>query len=727
MNAIMSFIMSKRFIPVLLMLIIGGLFVTYGVMGKNEKKNDDPKEKYQRILANVGIVLERGHYSPKKIDDEFSQEVLKNYEETLDPDKIVFLESDIKEFQKKYGNRIDDEIHGAPLESFYAISQTYLKRMHELDSLYRVVLREPVNFNIKEYLQMDADKRNYPADARERLDYAHKRMKYQILVRYTDKIEERDSSKTLPRKADSTIIREIKENLQKQWDRYFLQARSHNSSAEMFSVFVNSITGTMDPHTTYMNPLDKRTFDESLSGTFFGIGAQLREVDGQIKIASLVTGTPAWKSGEIQPDDIILKVGQGNQPPVDVTSYALTDAVKLIRGSQRGSEVRLTLKKSDGTVKVVSLLRDKIDLFDVYAKSAVIEGEHKIGYIRLPEFYADFNDPTGGRRSSTDVAIEVQKLKKENVEGIIIDLRGNGGGSLQDVIDMVGLFVKSGPVVQVKGREGRATIENSPERDPLYTGPLTVMVDEQSASASEIFAAAIQDYHRGIIIGSSSTFGKGTVQRNVSLDPQSENPLFGRPSEGLGDIKLTFKKFYRINGGTTQLRGVIPDIIIPDRLENLKFREKDNPDALGWDTISKAKYILWNPGYSYNNIVREASFQIKENQKFEGIQKVVNELDNFQNRPMPLQLKEYKEMQTEIRALAKKLDEYSKANKTLDVRSIPEDLQEIGSDSSKIKSQELFIKGISHDIYVGETVSVVNDLIGQRLVALQQGELRDPQ
>lgn len=719
--------MSRRFIPVLLLLIAVGLFITYAVMGKNEVRNDDPKAKYQQILTNVGIVLERGHYSPKKIDDKFSQEVLKNYEETLDPDKIVFLEGDIKEFEKRFGNRIDDEIHGSPIESFYTISDTYLKRMNELEGIYRKALSEPMNFDLKEYLQLDADKRNYPADAKQRFDYARKRMKYQVLVRYADKLAERDTSKVLPYKADSTIVREIKESIQKLWDRYFTQAKSHNTSEAMFSVFVNSITGTMDPHTTYMDPIDKRTFDESLSGTFYGIGAQLREVDGQIKIFSLVTGTPAWKSGELQPDDIILKVAQGAQPPVDVTSYALEDAVKLIRGSQRGSEVRLTIKKTDGTVKVVSLLRDKIDLSDTYAKSAVIEGEHKIGYIRLPEFYADFNDPSGGRRSAVDVAIEVQKLKKANVDGIVIDLRGNGGGSLQDVIDMVGLFVKSGPVVQVKGRSGRATVENSPEREPLYTGPLAVMVDEQSASASEIFAAAIQDYHRGIILGSSSTFGKGTVQRSVPLDPQSDNFLFSRPTEGLGDLKLTFKKFYRIDGGTTQLRGVVPDIVIPDRLEKLKFREKDNPDALGWDTITRAKYTLWNPGYSYGNIVREARIQIKDNKNFEGIQATVTELDDFQNKLMPLQLKEFKGFQDEIKKLSKKLEDYSKASTTLDVQSLPEDVQKASSDSSKVKSLEQFTKGISKDIYVGETVSVMDQLVGQRQIAMQTGELKEPQ
>lgn len=716
--------MSKRFIPVLLLLIIGGLFVTYGVMGNGEKRQSDPKEKYQRILRNVGIVLEQGHYSPKKIDDKFSKEVFKNYMEALDPDKVVFLSKDIQNFQK-YAERIDDEIHGAPIESFYVISDTYLKRMDELEALYNKALAEPMNFNIKEYLQTDGDKRSYPSNSQERYEYARKRMKYQVLIRYADKLEERDSLKTGQKKADSTILREVIQNTKKQWDRYFATARSHNTTDDMFSVFVNAITTTMDPHTTYMSPPDKRTFDETLSGTFYGIGAQLKDVDGQIKVASLVTGSPAWKSGEMQPDDIIIKVGQGNEPPVDVTTYALQDAVKLIRGSQKGSLVKLTLKKPDGSVKVVSLLRDIITLDDVYAKSAIIEGQHKIGYIRLPEFYANFNDLTG-RRSSTDVAIEVKKLMDANVDGIVIDLRGNGGGSLQDVVDMVGLFVKKGPVVQVKGRDEKAGILNSSDKEPLYTGPLAVMVDEMSASASEIFAAAIQDYHRGVIIG-SKTYGKGTVQRNVSLDPQSDNFLFSRPSEGLGDVKLTFRKFYRIDGGATQLRGVVPDIIIPDKLDNLKIREKDSPDALGWDTIAKARYTLWNPGYSYSNIVTETSMEIGQNPNFEGITKVTEELDSFQNQEVPLQFKEFKTMQTEIRSLSKKLDSYLKLTHRLDVVSLPVDLKQLDNDTTKLKSQELFTKSIAGDLYVSETISVMDKLIGQRAVAMKEGRLREPQ
>ncbi|MEP7079248.1 MAG: carboxy terminal-processing peptidase [Ginsengibacter sp.] len=716
MNSLINFIMSKRFLPVLIILILSGLFIGFGVMGRSDKRNDDPKGKYERILKNVGIVLEQGHYSPKKIDNTFSKEVLKKFVESLDPDKSIFYKKDILSFGK-YADRIDDEIHGAPLESFFGVIEVFRQRVDEQDALYNKMIKVPYDFNKNESLIVDPDKRDFPSSEGEMQEYMRKRIKSLLLGRFVDLQEEREKrNKDSVYKPDSILLKEATATVARQLQRYIKTFKNHNTTDDMFSTFVNAITGIMDPHTTYFAPVDKRSFDELLSGTFYGIGAQLKDADGKIKVASLITGMPAWKSGEIQPEDEIIKIAQGKSAPVDVTGYALSDAVKLIRGEKQGSEVRLTLKKVDGSIKVVSLLRDKISLEDTYAKSAIITGTHKIGYIRLPEFYVDFNDPNA-RRSSTDVAEEIKKLKAQNVQAIVMDLRGNPGGSLPDVVDMVGLFVKSGPVVLVKGRDEKATVMDSRSGEALYTGPLAVMVDELSASASEIFAAAIQDYHRGIIIGSSSTYGKGTVQRSISLDPQAENSLFSRPAEGLGDIKLTFRKYYRINGGTTQIKGVVPDIIIPDRFENAKFREKDNPDALAWDTIQKAKYTLWNPGYSYSPIVNSGNISVNNNPNFKGIKDVVDKLDQYRDRPMPLNIVKYKELQANIKALSKKLDEYSKITSSLPVVSIPMDISALGKDSIKIGNQKQFLKSIGSDIYVDETVKIVDLLIGEAMLA----------
>lgn len=710
--------MSKKFLPILFLLIGAGLFVTYKTMGRGDGNNDNPRTKNEKILRNVGIVLEQGHYNPKPIDDNFSKEVFKKYIEDLDPDKFIFLQKDLDEF-KKYETKIDDEIHGANIESYYAINSVYVKRLDEIITGYKQILSKPFTFTADESIVMDGDKREFAKTEAERYDYGRKRLKYLVLSRYSDLIDEREKNigkAGYTAKADTALEREARTQVIKQMDRYFATLVTHNTQEAMFSDFVNAITTSMDPHTTYFAPVDKRSFDELLSGTFYGIGAQLKEDDGKIKIASLVTGGPAWKSGNITVEDEIIKIAQGKGEPVDVTGYSVTDAVKLIRGSEKGSEVRLTLKKADGTTKVVSIIRDKINLEDTFVKSAIVNGTHKIGYIYLPEFYANFDDPQG-RRCAVDVAKEIEKLKAENVEGIVMDLRGNGGGSLYDVVDMVGLFIPDGPVCQVRGRDEKPMVLNDRDKSVLYSGPLTVMVDELSASASEIFAAAIQDYNRGIIIGSTSTYGKGTVQRSVSLDPEAENILFKKPAEGLGDVKLTFRKFYRINGGATQLKGVTPDIVVPDRLEYVKFREKDNPDALKWDVISKADYTPWNPGYDVRSLINKTNQQLNTDTTFLKIKTGTQVLEKNADKSYSLNLQKYREELNQLRATAKQLDSLTKLKVDLNVTNAKEDMASVQADKDKTEKNKQWLKRVSSDIYIGETVKVMDNMIGQAALA----------
>ena len=706
--------MSKKFLPVVLVLTIASFFVAFQSQGKNDNE-DNPRTKYARVLRNVGILLEEGHYSPKKIDDAFSKDVFKKFIEELDGEKNVLLQSDIEKL-RKFESRIDDEIHGAPIESFFAVNEIYQKRIEEVADLHKKILAKPFDFNVNETVQLDAKLRSFPKTEGERYELIRKSLKYATLERYSGMLDDREKNKDKKDfvfKADSTLEREAREQVTRQYDRYMNTRKNRETNDENFSTFVNAITSTMDPHTTYMPPIDLRTFNESMRGSFFGIGAQLKEEDGKIKIASLVTGGPAWKGGELKENDEILKVAEGAQEPVDVTGYAVTDAVKLIRGAKKGSEVKLTVKKIDGTIKVISLMRDDIKLEETFAKSAVInQGGKKLGYIYLPEFYANFDDPKGPR-CADDVAKELEKLKAEKVEGVILDLRDNGGGSLYDVVQMVGLFIENGPVVQVKGRGDKARVLDDPDKGSVaYTGPLTVLVNETSASASEIFAAAIQDYKRGIVIGSTSTYGKGTVQRNIPLNPQSENTLFGGSNpDDLGTVKLTLQKFYRVNGGATQLRGVVPDIVLPDRLEYLKFREKDNPDALVWDEIKNASYSPWTSTFSVDPIIAASKNAVETNTNFNKIKKSVEWLEKNYDKTYSLNLEQFRKDQKEMKAVFKDIETAYKLSSPMEIKNLPQDIAAIEAAKEKTDRNKQWLKVRSEDIFIDQSAKVLAEMI----------------
>lgn len=710
--------MSKKFIPVVLVLTVASVFLAFQSQGRGDT-DDNPKSKYAKVLRNVGILLEEGHYSPKKIDDGFSKQVMDKFIKDLDDEKRVFLQGDVDGF-KKFDTRIDDEIHGSELKSFYAVNEIYVKRRDESFNIIRDILSKPFDFTANETVQLNRDKSGYPKNEAERKEIWRKTLKYSVLSKFADLQEEREKNKgkkDFVVKADSTLEREAREQVKKRMERQMNSQKNHENTDELFSTFVNAVTQLMDPHTDYMPPVDKRTFDESMSGKFYGIGAILKDDDGKIKIGTIIQGMPVERNGEIKVDDEIIKIGEGAAEPVDVTGFAVTDAVKLIRGAEKGSEVRLTIKKADGTVKVIALKRDEIKLEDTYAKSAVINGAHKVGYIYLPEFYQNFQDRNGAS-CSKDVAAEVEKLKAENVEGIVIDLRSNGGGSLSEVVKMVGLFIEDGPVVQVKARDEKQSVLRDRDKGVLYTGPLTVLVDEFSASASEIFAAAIQDYKRGIVIGSSSTFGKGTVQRTIPLSPESESPLFtDKNAEDLGALKLTLQKFYRISGGTTQLKGVVPDIVLSDRMETLKFREKDSPSALPWDEISKADYQPWSGAANNDAVAAAVNAQLNNGSVFSKIKEKVNQLEAYNEKEYALNINKYKEEQKIFKAVYKQLEELTKIAKDINITNATTDVETINANKDRAERNKQWLKRLSGDIYLDETVRVISNIIEQKTTA----------
>ncbi len=706
-NKIIKIMLSRKVLPLLLIVIFGSIF--WAFKGRNA---DEPiLEKQQRLLTAIGQILEKHHYSPQAIDDAFSKKVFNKYISELDPDKDIFQKQDITEL-KKLDTTIDDEINGnAPLQFFPKAGKLYLKRLDETMAIYAGILAKPFDFTVNEKAQLEGDKIDFADGEKGKQEQWRLRTKFLALERYAELLNYRDKNKnvdSIARKTNQQFEAEARAKVLTALNKNYNRIKLRLTETEQFNSFVNTVTDLMDPHTEYFAPVEKRGFDEEMSGHFFGIGAQLKEEDNNVKIATLIPGSPAWKSGEVHVNDIILKVAQGAAEPTDIAGYEVTDVVKIIRGT-KGSEVRLTIKKTDGTVQVVSLIRDEIIQDEQFARSVVAKkGNKKIGYIYLPEFYADFENPNG-RRCSADVAEEIKKLKAEQVDGIVLDLRMNGGGSLYEVVQMVGLFIKNGPVVQVKDRDGAPQTLSDNEQSVLYDGPLTVMVNELSASASEIFAAAIQDYKRGIIVGSTSTYGKGTVQKQLPLGRAVD---LSTGSTEFGALKLTFEKFYRINGNSTQLKGVTPDIIMPDQYEYIKFREKDQPSALKWDQIPKSTYSEWNTSFDWPSIQAKAEQRINENIAFSTIKSNTDWLGKNINKEYELNIDKYQQQQVTVREKVHQTDSLIKLKQPMDIKPVAVDTDKFFNNPDKAKGDryQQWLKGIQSDVYLNESFNIIADI-----------------
>jgi carboxyl-terminal processing protease len=711
MQKFTQFMKSRKGLLLLAIVMFGGLFFAFrssGIGGSGVILTQR-----ERLLQGVGSILKEVHYSPKNINDDFSKQVFKKFIDELDGDKTHFLASDIAAL-KKYETTIDDEINGAAIEFVPAVSAIYDKRITDVIAIYKEILAKPFEFNKDESTDGDPEKMSFAPSEEVRKERWRKKLKLYTLERYVDLIDTREKSKgqkDFVVKADSTLEREARVKVLKVMDETYERIQKTFKEDDRFNSFVNVITNLMDPHSDYFPPIEKRAFDERMSGKFYGIGATLQKDDAGVKIASIVTGLAAWKSKEVVVGDVITKVAQGKEEPVDIAGYDTQDAVKLIRGN-KDSEVRLTIKKQDGSVKVISLIREEVKQEELNVRSAVImNGADKIGYIYLPDFYANFEE-ANDHRCSVDVAQEVVKLKAENVKGIVIDVRNNGGGSLYEVVKMVGLFIKSGPVVQVKERSGK--VDQSTWRDDdesvLYDGPLAVMVNEFSASASEIFAGAIQDYKRGIIIGSTSTYGKGTVQRQIPFG--NRNDLYSGRTD-LGAMTLTFQKFYRVNGGSTQLKGIVPDIILPDAYEYYKGREKDNPSALPYDEIAKAPYQIWQNTTGFETVIKKENDKIKSNASLNLLNSNLQWLAKNNETPISLNLEQYRARQKQVMSTVNQNNTLLKSKEEMDVQAMAVDKEKYFNNSNQQRGEiyQAWLKSLKSDMHISETIGVVSDLV----------------
>lgn len=710
--------MRKRYIALGLLFVAGFLFFSFRTYNDEETKNE-------LLMKLIVQSLNSNHYDPYEINDNFSERVFDLYLERLDYNKRYFTQSDVREMQA-YRRSIDDQVLNSEYEFFDLSVEILDRRIDQVQSFYKEILIEPFDFTINEEVELDPDEMEWAKNDDELRERWRKVLKFQVLSRLSSKLDmkeglddEEEKEKVTEKSDDeeeedleNMSFEEMEEKARKkvmenynEWERRLEQLETSDRRATYFNAIVN----TYDPHTSYYPPKDKENFDIQMSGRLEGIGASLQEENGYIKVVRIVPGSPSYLQGELQEDDVILKVGQGSEEPVDVVDMRLDDAVQLIRG-KKGTEVRLTVKKVDGENKVIPIIRDVVVLEETYAKSAIMQTDDtkgKVGYIRLPKFYADFRDPNG-RRCATDVAEEIEKLKAEGIEGIVLDLRNNGGGSLMDVVEMAGLFIEKGPIVQIKGRYGQPQILYDRNSNVQWDGPLVVMVNSSSASASEILAAAIQDYKRGIIAG-TPTFGKGTVQRFYKLDNFVRGVDELKP---FGDIKLTTQKFYRVNGGATQLKGVTPDVILPDAYTYIDRGERLQDFAMEWDEIDPANYKGWGLDMGvYSKIRKNSRSRVNDHKVYGLIRENAERLKRQRDlETRSLNLETY-------RANEKKYDEEAKKYKNIqqpiegtEISNLPADLEKIGSDTVRQRLNDEWFERLEKDVYIDEAMAIIGDL-----------------
>jgi carboxyl-terminal processing protease len=588
------------------------------------------------------------------------------------------------------------------------------KRVDEAEEYYKEILKKPFDFSKKEEIELDDEKNSFAKSKNELKEEWRKALKYQTLVELYSKLEIQETAKenndtSITQKSFEELEIQARNSIKDRNEEYFERLKELNRN-DRFGAYLNTIANYYDPHTSYYPPKDKENFDISISGQLEGIGATLNRKDGYITVFQIVPGSPSWKQGDLEAGDKIIKVQQDGEEAVDIVGWRLDEAVKLIRG-EKGTKVHLTVKKVDGAIQNITIVRDVVIIEATYAKSAIVrkEDSRKFGYIYLPKFYANFNEKDGGRRAAEDVLKEIEKLKNEEVDGIILDLRSNGGGSLEDAVKMAGFFIPQGPIVQIKDRHGNIKTKRDVDPRVQYDGPLAIMVDKSSASASEILAAAMQDYNRAIVIGGNKTFGKGTVQSFFDLD-KVVNPSLAK-LRPFGSIKLTFQKFYRVNGGSTQLKGVQPDIILPDRFNYLEFGEEELDHHLKWDEIAQAKYSTVRNKSFFAKHIKESQKRTSKNQVFKTIDKQAKEIKYYRDlTKMPLNFEDYKKYRTKLRESNDSYKDILNDTTLVLVNPLKSDSQFFESDSIKRITYEKWEKDIRKDIYIRESINVLEDI-----------------
>ena len=703
-------IMKKNF-----KVLLVAVFVAIASCSFTTKKFDNP-EKDKLLIDLITYVLEKGHYSPKDMDDAFSRNIYKNFIDGVDPLKRYFLNSDIEEF-KQYETAIDDQIKIKDVTFFKLVYTRLTERIAQIEKIYPRILELPFNYSIDEELNVDYDKITYPNNIKALENRWRKQLKFTTISNYYDLIEENGTNlneKSTEGKSEdfenpkslSEIEIEARENTKSSMSEYF-DFVNDLESKDYFAIFLNTIVEEFDPHTNYFAPSDRDRFELQMSGKLEGIGARLQKKNDYIKIVEVISGGPAWRGEHVEVGDMIMKVKQESEKEaVSVVGMRLDDAVKLIKGP-KGTKVILTIKRVDGSIEEEIITRDVVEIEETYAKSTLIKKDDKnYGLIDLRQFYFDMQNYKE-RNAASDVKKEIIRLKKEGMEGLVIDLRGNGGGSLRTAVDMAGLFIKEGPIVQVASSGSKKEVLNDNDDEIVWNGPLVILINELSASASEILAAAMQDYKRAIVVGSKQSYGKGTVQNLLDLNQWLRNNEMG----DMGSLKLTTQKFYRVNGGSTQLEGVKSDVIMADRYSYIDIGEKDYDNPLPYDKIEPANYEVWNGNIDYEKTISRSVERITKSQQLKLIDENAQWIKNRRDvTTVNLNYESYKkDIESRIDE-TKKFDSIDNYDNKLIYESLPFEIELMKQDSILFKKRKRWHKSLGNDIYIEEGINILQDL-----------------
>ena len=686
------------------------LVLAFGSCSFTTKVDDNP-DKDKLLIQIITLALDQLHFEPKTVDDAFSKEIFEDYLEQVDPLKRYFLKSDIDDF-KQYETEIDDQLKAYDISFFNAVHERLIKRQEEAKAYYKEILEKPFDFSKDEEYNADYENLEYSKNKKQLKDRWRQQLKFNTLSNYETLIEQQENDEakeenTEAPKSLTELEEEARNETLKALDNYFTDYIEDMERKDWFAMYVNTIVEEYDPHTSYMAPVDKDRFDQQMSGKLEGIGARLQKKMDYIKIVELISGGPAWRDGQIEVGDVILKVRQGDEKEaVSIVGMRIDDAIKLIKGP-KGTDVVLTMKKVDGTIEDIKVTRDLVELEETYAKSSIVKKDDRIyGVINLPKFYVDFNDYKE-RNAASDIKLEIERLKEEGIEGLVLDLRNNGGGSLKTVVDMAGLFIEDGPIVQVRETGSEKEVLKDTDRSITWDGPLVIMVNELSASASEILAAAMQDYKRAIIIGSKQTYGKGTVQNVLDLNRMVRNSSHG----DLGALKLTRQKFYRINGGSTQLEGVKSDIAVPDRYSFIDIGERDQENPLPWDKITPVNYDVWDSYFDYDATISKSKQRMANNEQLKLIEQSAKwAKKQMDDNTYSLNYDKYKAKLELNEEQAKQFDAISDYKTDLSFSSLPYEQKMFEQDTVLKQKRERWHENLSKDVYVEEALNVLDDL-----------------